>query len=124
MVFKTAALEVTSPAESVVPSGVAVDLNHLHRQTMGDRHLQRQVLKMFLRHSDEQIERLRTARSNEARREAAHSLVGSSRGIGAFALAAIAAEIEAARGPVDGRIKALTAAAAAARGFIEAFLAA
>ena len=124
MAFKIAARQVASPIEPVMPSALAFDLNLLHRQTMGDRQLQRQVLKMFLRHSEEQIERLRTAQSNEARRDAAHSLVGSSRGIGAFAMAAIAAEIEAAKGPVDGRMKALSAAAASARGFIEAFLSA
>src|SRR5262245_55110845 len=105
MGLKMTVLEAALPDESAVPFGLAIDLNHLHRQTMGDRHRQRQVLKMFLRHADEQIERLRAAQSNEARREAAHGLVGSSRGIGAFAMAAIAAEIEAARGPVDGRMK-------------------
>ena len=90
---------------------------------MGDRHLQREVLKIFLRHSAEQIERLKTAESVAERRETAHSLVGSAKGIGAFAIAAIAGEIEAARGPVVGRLKALEAAAAAARIFIQDFLA-
>ena len=90
---------------------------------MGDRHLQREVLRLFLRHSAEQIERLRTAESVEERRETAHSLVGSAKGIGAFSIAAIAGEIEAARGPVVGRLKALEAAAAAARFFIQDFLA-
>ena len=123
MTFRMAAPEGAALAEVVAPSALAVDLNHLHRQTMGDRHLQRQVLRMFLRHAQELIERLKAAQSIEARREAAHSLVGSSKGIGAFALATIAAEIEAARGPVDGRLQALMTAAAAARAFIEAFLA-
>ena len=123
MTFRMAAPEGAVLAEPVAPSALAVDLNHLHRQTMGDRHLQRQVLRMFLRHAQELIERLKAAQSIEARREAAHSLVGSSKGIGAFALATIAAEIEAARGPVDGRLQALMSAAAAARAFIEAFLA-
>jgi len=124
MAFKTAGSDVAMPTDMVAPSALAIDLNHLHRQTMGDRHLQQQVLKLFIRHADDQIERLRMAGSIEARREAAHSLVGSSKGIGAFAMAAIAAEIESAKGPVDGRLKALTGAAAAARAFIEAFLAA
>jgi HPt (histidine-containing phosphotransfer) domain-containing protein len=78
---------------------------------------------MFLRYSREQIERLRTAESMEARREAAHSLVGSAKGIGAFTVASIAAEIESAKGPVNGRLKALEAAAAAAAVFIEDYLA-
>jgi HPt (histidine-containing phosphotransfer) domain-containing protein len=124
MAFKTAALQVVPPAESAGPFAVAIDFDHLNRQTVGDRYLQRQVLKMFLRHSQEQIERLRAAQSIGARREAAHSLVGSSRGVGAFAMAAIAAEVETAKGPVNGRLEALAAAAAAARAAIEAFLAA
>jgi len=104
-------------------SGLPIDLNHLHRQTMGDRPLQREVLKLFLRHAAEQIARLKTAPSIEERRETAHSLVGSAKGIGAFAIAAIAGEIEATRGPVVGRLKALEAAAQAARFFIQDFLA-
>ncbi len=52
----------TATAERAQEAGpgrrLPVDLNHLHRQTMGDRGLQREVLKIFLRHSAEQVERL------------------------------------------------------------------
>ena len=41
MAFKIAARQVASPIEPVMPSALAFDLNHLHRQTMGDRQLQR-----------------------------------------------------------------------------------
>lgn len=123
MAFKMAAAVIAVPADQPVAPTLPIDLSHLHRQTMGDRHLQREVLKMFLRHSREQIERLKKAESMEARREAAHSLVGSAKGIGAFTIASIAAEIERAKGPVNGRLKALQAAATAARIFIEDYLA-
>jgi HPt (histidine-containing phosphotransfer) domain-containing protein len=123
MAFKSAtAVAIQADEERVAPR-LPIDLNHLHRQTMGDRHLQREVLKIFLRHSAEQIERLKTAESVAERRETAHSLVGSAKGIGAFSIAYIAGEIEGARGPVVGRLKALEAAAAAARFFIQDFLA-
>ena len=123
MAFKSATAVAIQPAEERVVPLFPIDLNHLHRQTMGDRHLQHEVLRLFLRHSAEQIRRLRTAESVEERRETAHSLVGSAKGIGAFAMAAIASEIEGARGPVVGRMKALEAAAEAARFFIQDFLA-
>lgn len=123
MAFKTATAVIAEPAEPPAAPTLPIDLSHLYRQTMGDRHLQREVLKMFLRYSREQIERLQTAESMEARREAAHSLVGSAKGIGAFTIASIAAEIERAKGPVNGRLKALEAAAAAAAVFIEDYLA-
>jgi len=123
MAFKTAMVAIAKAAEQPAAPALPIDLGHLHRQTMGDRHLQREVLKMFLRHSREQIERLKTAESVEARREAAHSLVGSAKGIGAFIIASIADEIEKAKGPVNGRVKALEAAAAATRIFIEDYLA-
>jgi HPt (histidine-containing phosphotransfer) domain-containing protein len=99
-----------------------VDLNHLHSQTFGDRKLQREVLKLFLRHSDDQLQRLKDAIAPEERREAAHTLVGSARGVGAFSVAYIAAEIELSRGPIVGRLKALEAAIDAVQGFIRDFL--
>jgi HPt (histidine-containing phosphotransfer) domain-containing protein len=80
-------------------------------------------LRIFLRHSAEQIERMKRAESVAERREAAHSLLGSAKGIGAFPVAEIAREIEAARGPVVGRLRALEQAAAAARLFIRDFIA-
>jgi hypothetical protein len=100
-----------------------LDLNHLHSQTFGDRKLQREVLKLFLRHSADQVQRLKEAPSPEERREIAHTLVGSARGVGAFSVAYIAAEIELSRGPIVGRLKALEAAVGAAEGFITDFLA-
>jgi HPt (histidine-containing phosphotransfer) domain-containing protein len=101
----------------------AIDVEHLEKQTSGNRQLQREVLRLFLNQSDEQIEKLKSASSIDERREAAHTLVGSARGVGAFRVAYIASEIELSQGPVVGRLRALEAAAGAARYFIADFLA-
>jgi HPt (histidine-containing phosphotransfer) domain-containing protein len=100
-----------------------LDLNHLYNQTLGDRNLQREVLKLFLERAADQIERLKAADDLDERRQLAHGLVGSARGIGAFSVAYVASEIELAKGPVTGRMRALEAAADAARYFIIDFLA-
>jgi HPt (histidine-containing phosphotransfer) domain-containing protein len=124
MAFKTAIRATAAAAAGrPAPGGLPLDLDHLDRQTLGDRQLQVDVLRLFLRHADEQVDRLWSAASGEARREAAHSLAGSAKGVGAFAVAAAAAEIENAKGPVTGRLHALEAAMAAARVSIEDFMA-
>lgn len=80
--------------EACVPSRARpVDLVHLARQTMGDRNLEQEVLALFLQQVSSVRERLATADMAE-RRTLAHTLKGSSRGIGAFALADCAGAIE------------------------------
>jgi len=123
MAFSSSAALAESGFEQPPARRLPVDLNHLHSQTFGDRKLQREVLKLFLRHSTDQVARLKAAVSPEERREAAHALLGSARGVGAFSVAYIAAEIELSRGPIVGRLKALDAAILAAQGFIGDFLA-
>lgn len=70
-----------------------IDLVHLARQTLGDSDLECQVLSMFLHQADSVCERIASADETETRR-LAHGLIGSARGVGAFALADCAAEIE------------------------------
>ena len=123
MAFSSSAALAESGFEQPPARRLPVDLNHLHSQTFGDRKLQREVLKLFLRHSGDQLQRLKGAVAPEERREVAHTLVGSARGVGAFSVAYIAAEIELSRGPIVGRLKALEAAIAATHGFIRDFLA-
>lgn len=67
------------------------DAAHLARYTLGDTELERDVLTMFFEQAALLHARLADAHSNEAWRDAAHSLKGSARGIGAFRLG-IAAE--------------------------------
>lgn len=104
------------------PGRMPVDLDHLDRHTFGDLTLKRDVLTLFVRHSEDQVARLRRAGSSRERRELAHSIVGSARGIGAFPVAELARAIELDPDGDDGRMDALEAAADAARRFIAAFL--
>jgi HPt (histidine-containing phosphotransfer) domain-containing protein len=71
-----------------------VDLVHLSNLTMGDRELEREVLGMFLAHSDIYVTTWKAARSDQARKQAAHALKGAARGIGAWQLAEIAEKAE------------------------------
>lgn len=73
--------------------GRPLDLDHLSRQTMGERALEQEVLAMFSR----QLGTIRTtigAADDRERARLAHALKGSARAVGAFALADCAARIE------------------------------
>ncbi|HSO48052.1 MAG TPA: Hpt domain-containing protein [Rhizobiaceae bacterium] len=74
--------------------GKPVDLVHLSAQTMGDRALEAEVLRIFLSQAPVWMDALTRTGGNTARREAAHTLKGSARAIGAFRLADLAAEAE------------------------------
>ena len=94
----------TSQPEAVTPSSFQpaasaesdrpVDLVHLSRFTMGNRDLEREVLLLFCKQSILFIERLKAAGDDKSWREAAHTMKGSARGIGAWEVgnAAFAAE--------------------------------
>jgi HPt (histidine-containing phosphotransfer) domain-containing protein len=77
-----------------------VDLVHLARQTMGDRDLEREVLALFVQQALSVRDKIADAGDKE-RLMLAHGLKGSARGVGAFAVADCAAEIE--REPSDVR---------------------
>ncbi|MBS3649566.1 Hpt domain-containing protein [Pseudaminobacter sp. 19-2017] len=70
-----------------------IDLAHLSRQTMGDRGVEEEVLGLFLQQTQQVRERIAQSTPAE-RRLLAHQLLGSARGVGAFAIADCAAEIE------------------------------
>jgi HPt (histidine-containing phosphotransfer) domain-containing protein len=72
--------------------------------TLGDRDLERDVLVLFERQIFLLMERIELA-GNAVAAASAHTLIGSARGIGAFAVARAAAEVEAAsvRGDAAGR---------------------
>ncbi|MGD9868007.1 MAG: Hpt domain-containing protein [Hyphomicrobiales bacterium] len=69
-----------------VGSSRPVDLVHLARYTLGNRSLECEVLGLFRTQSTLYMERLRQARSGKAWHDAAHTIKGSARGIGAWAL--------------------------------------
>ncbi|UCI05499.1 Hpt domain-containing protein [Mesorhizobium sp. B1-1-8] len=78
-----------------------VDLAHLARQTMGDRELEREVLALFVQQALSVRDKVLDADARE-RVLLAHSLKGSARGVGAFAVAECAATIE--KQPDDARL--------------------
>jgi HPt (histidine-containing phosphotransfer) domain-containing protein len=64
-----------------------VDLVHLARYTLGNRALEREVLELFLTHSVLYLNRLKQAMSEKDWHNAAHTIKGSARGIGAWQVA-------------------------------------
>lgn len=108
-----------------------VDLDHLARYTGGDAALNAEVLRLFAGQTGELLNRLKEIAElgdGKAWREITHSLKGAARGIGAFALADMAAEAE----PIDPKIDAsrahaalreLSSRAQTVRWFIDAYLA-
>ncbi|WP_295812258.1 Hpt domain-containing protein [uncultured Nitratireductor sp.] len=70
-----------------------LDLEHLSRQTLGDETLALEILSMFRQQTEELGGRMH-ASDLQSRREMAHALVGSARGVGAVELADCAAHIE------------------------------
>lgn len=71
-----------------------VDLVHLARYTMGNRALEREVLELFRQQSALNLSRMQKAASERAWREAAHTVKGSAKGIGAWNVAVTAEEAE------------------------------
>jgi HPt (histidine-containing phosphotransfer) domain-containing protein len=88
----TGVIERTS-APSIAPIEQPIDLGHLHRMTLGERSLEREVLQLFCRQTEILIARMRTAKPAVAA-ASAHTLIGSARGIGACRVAAAAELVE------------------------------
>jgi len=78
---------------AAAPRARPVDLAHLARQTLGDRGLEQEVLKLFLHQAITARDQIADADARE-RLRLAHNLKGSARGVGAFAIADCVAEIE------------------------------
>lgn len=71
----------------------ALDEKHLDRMTLGDRCLEREVLQIFVRQSAMMLGRISSGQPG-AVATAAHTLVGSARGIGAWRVASAAEWLE------------------------------
>lgn len=65
---------------------MAVDMAFLHRQTVGNERLAREVLQLFASQISGDIKALRFA-SSEERKEIIHRMVGAARSVGANAVA-------------------------------------
>jgi HPt (histidine-containing phosphotransfer) domain-containing protein len=71
-----------------------VDRAHLARYTLGDAALEREILALFLAHVPLAIESLKFASTDKEWREAAHTLKGSCRAVGAWRLGDLGLEAE------------------------------
>lgn len=125
-------MKPTSLAQRMEPGGAScdascgagrpIDLVHLSRYTLGNRSLENELLGLFRNQADVYIARLGDAGDETEWKNAAHSLKGSARGLGAWALADLAEEAEqtalTARDDVMVRIREATAAVNA---FIDSF---
>ena len=100
-----------------------IDLVHLSKYTLGNRSLENELLGLFRSQADVYIARLDEAADETEWKNAAHSLKGSARGLGAWTLADLAEEAEAtalaARDSIMARIREATAAVNA---FIDSFM--
>lgn len=71
----------------------AIDLVHLSRMTFGDRALEREVLQLFSRQSEQILAKLEGTNAEGVAR-LAHTLKGSASGVGAWAVADAASALE------------------------------
>jgi HPt (histidine-containing phosphotransfer) domain-containing protein len=71
-----------------------LDLAHLHRQTFGDRALEREVLALFERQCLHLLPRIADKEKLPERADAAHTLKGAARAVGAWRVASLAETLE------------------------------
>lgn len=72
-----------------------IDWSHLSRFTLGDRNLEREVLGLFAKEAPRYLARMQAAASRKDWIDAAHTLKGSARAVGAWAVADCAEAAEA-----------------------------
>ncbi len=102
------------------PGDQPIDFAHLFRMTLGDHKLEREVLELFDRQAEMLIGRMAVTESSGLA-ALAHTLKGSARGIGAWAVASAAEAVETVSisgGDVKPAIEALAQAASKVRATI------
>ncbi len=80
------------PSPPLVPDDGPIDFAHLRRMTLGDAALEREVLGMFSAQAQHLVKSLATRPADAAM--LAHTLKGSARAVGAFAVGDAAAHLE------------------------------
>jgi len=75
-------------------TAIAVDFDHLRTYTGGDAEVERDVLRLFVEHSRDMLRALEMAGDERSWKDAAHSLKGSARGIGAWRIAELSERAE------------------------------
>ncbi|WP_342361477.1 Hpt domain-containing protein [Terrarubrum flagellatum] len=115
--------KAASPPDSY--SARDLDLVHLARQTAGDRVLEREVLGLFRDQTVRMLAAMAMAvRNGRQARDAAHTLKGAARGVGAFRVADLAEIVETAGDEsIASAVADLSAAAEDARNLIDRLLA-
>jgi HPt (histidine-containing phosphotransfer) domain-containing protein len=111
------------PSPPLAPDDGPIDFEHLARMTLGDAGLEQEVLAMFSAQSARLIDSLATMPTDAG--ALAHTLSGSARAIGAFAVADVAARLQTviSRGTDPSEtLAALGGAVSEARAAIEAVL--
>ena len=111
------------PSPPLAPDDGPIDFEHLNRMTLGDTGLEQEVLAMFVAQSATLVGTLAAMPADAS--ALAHTLKGSARAIGAFAVGDAAARLEAAiaRGfDASTALAELGEAVAEARAAIEAVL--
>jgi HPt (histidine-containing phosphotransfer) domain-containing protein len=111
------------PSPPLVPDDGPIDIAHLRRMTLGDAALEREVLAMFSMQASRLGEALAAMPSDALAQ--AHTLKGSARAVGAFAVADAAARLETllkSGGHPVAALSELDEAIAEARAAIDAFL--
>ena len=81
------------PSPPLAPDDGPIDMDHLRRMTLGDASLEREVLTMFSAQAASLIGSLAALPADAG--ALAHTLKGSARAIGAFAVADAAGDLEA-----------------------------
>ena len=107
----------------LAPDDGPIDFEHLSRMTLGDPALECEVLTMFVAQSARLLDKLAGLPADAG--GITHTLKGSARAIGAFAVAEAASRLEAVlsdAGQARGALDTLRDAVAEAQGAIEAFL--
>ena len=107
------------------PAAAAIDRVHLAQMTLGDRKLERELLRLFEQQAGLLIARMRASEPATVA-TLAHTLKGSALGVGAanVARAAAATELACAAGPAEcaGSVHRLALAVEEARGAIAALV--
>lgn len=93
------------PSPPLVPDDGPIDFTHLHRMTMGDASLEREVLAMFAAQASELIEKIVKQPPDVA--ELTHKLKGSAQAVGAFRVTEAAEWLESAMRENDDSAEAL-----------------
>lgn len=91
--FVFSRLDDSVSAPPLAPLASPIDREHLHRMTLGERDLEREVLALFDRQADMMLARMRSNAPDIAA-AAAHTLKGSARGVGAWRVASAAEAVE------------------------------